>query len=100
MREDFTLNFWLRAKIQKEANFYICRFQIINQLNLMLHGQMSDSLKFKYYRVISYDICFVISNRLILIIDGNFRMSDTRDSSFLKFSVQGILIYVFYKSIP
>ena len=99
MREYFTFYFWFRTKIQKEANFHICCFQIINQLNLVFLRQMANRLQLENHRIKGYYIRFVVPHRFFLIIDCNLRMNYTRDIPLLQFLIQCILIHILYESI-
>lgn len=99
MREYFTFYFWFRTKIKEKANFYICCFQIIDQLNLVFLRQMANSLQLENYRIKGHYIRFVVPHWLILIIDCNLRMSYTRNIPFLQFPIQCILIHILYESI-
>lgn len=97
--ENFSLNLWLFAEVQQQAHFIGCCLEVVQQLSFMLWNQLLDGFQFNKHTTFNDNVSNLLSNNLVLIIDGNWHLRRNRKTETSQFNHQSVFVNLLQKTI-
>ena len=90
--QDFSLYLDAFGEVYQEADFYAGGFQVVDELGAVCRVKVFYGLEFEDDGVFDNDVCGIVADQLVLVMDLDLSFVFGVEASFFQFDQEGVLV--------